>query len=113
MSRSLNNTLKKAISLRVFWNIRVWSSEGQRKKFGAQTIDMLSKPIFVASVLSGVMNCCVCVYGCVCVCGCTMIELTDHHCIFKITRFNHCHSQLHTITLISGGIYALYPNATH
>lgn len=65
MSKYFSRRRKKAISLRVFWKISVWSSDGQRRKFGAQTMAMFSTPILVASMFSGVMNVCVyaqCVY---------------------------------------------------
>ena len=56
--RCFNKVRRKAISSLAFWKISVWSSEGQRRKLGAHTIEMFSKPILVLSTTSGGMKFC-------------------------------------------------------
>ena len=58
MSKCFKRILRNIISLFAFWKISVWSSDGQRRKLGAQTIDRLSNPIFVLSTVSGRMKFC-------------------------------------------------------
>lgn len=58
VSRLRNRVLIKVISFRVFSKISFGSSEGQRRQFGAQTIDKLLTSIFVTAHMSGRENIC-------------------------------------------------------
>ncbi len=56
VSNVFNNVRTKVISLRVFSNITFGSLDGQRRKFGAQTIARLLTSIFVTRITSGLQN---------------------------------------------------------
>ena len=58
VSRLRNRVLIKVISLRVFSKISLGSSEGQRRQFGAHTIDKLFTSIFVTAHMLGRENIC-------------------------------------------------------
>ena len=58
VSRLRNRVLIKVISLRVFSKISLGSSDGQRRQFGAQTIDKLFTSIFVTAHILGRENIC-------------------------------------------------------
>ena len=56
VSRLWIKTLTKAISLRVFSMITIGSSDGHRRKFGANTMDKLEASIFVTADTSARAN---------------------------------------------------------
>lgn len=58
VSKLRNRVLIKVISFRVFSKISLGSSDGQRRQFGAQTIDKLFTSIFVTAHISGRENIC-------------------------------------------------------
>ena len=55
-SKCFRRRRRNAISILVFWKMRVWSSLGQRRKLGAQTMEMFSRPIFVFLMFSGLIK---------------------------------------------------------
>lgn len=56
VSSTFKTLRKNVISLRVFSKISRGSSDGQRKQFGAQTIDKLFSSIFDLDTFSGIIN---------------------------------------------------------